>query len=936
MHKNILDNEVLKQSWPFSRKGPIFRGHAILAIILFLILLMPFKMSATHNRAGEIKIEQLGPLTLRATIITYTKASSILADRDSLEIVWGDGTSEWVRRSNGNGQGEILPNDIKYNLYIAEHTYPGRATYTLSMMDPNRNGGILNVNPPNSESVPFYIEATYTFLNPQFQGFNNSAILLQPPIDFGCIGQRFIHNPGAYDPDGDSLSYELIIPLQDENSEVPRYSFPNLIAPGPDNMISLDPVTGDFVWDAPQRVGEYNIAFRIYEHRNGRIINSFIRDLQIDIRDCDNQPPVVDALEEICVLAGDTIRIPIKVTDPDMNPRQQVKVEVRGGPFIQEFSPAQVIGDRGFSDSPLEVEFFWATTCEHISPEYYSVTIRGVDDFYDSTGLADLKTIRIKVSGPPPQDLRAEPLRQEINLSWASPYICDMPGDDSFRGFTIWKKIGSAQFQQDTCKPDIASKGYQAIAFAQKDKVGGRYFYTDADVEKGKTYCYRVTAEFSEFSLGGNPYNSEQSLASNEICVQLKRDIPLITHVTVDTTDLNNGQITIRWVPPSADALDTIQNPGPYRYVIERARGINGSNYTQVINATFNNPNFADLRDDTIFIDQGLNTTENGYRYRIAFYAAGQFQMPFGYAEPASSVYLNTTGNDKRINLNWMENVPWENFEYIIFKQNETTGQFDTLGISTSGDFVDREVENGQSYCYKIQSVGSYGLEDLSQQLINFSQIDCAVPVDSSAPCLPTFELSNICDEDAGGGVSNDLENSLSWTFNGIDCAPASDLAGFNIYFTEDPETTPSLLITLSPSERMYFHQPEELFGCYALSTIDTLGNESPLSPLKCAQVCPSYTLPNAFTPNGDGANDLFVPRSNRFVNEVEFIVYNRWGETVFETNDPRILWNGQDMGGNDLPEGTYYYKILLSFVAQPVSGQEINNEQSGYIELIR
>lgn len=908
---------------------------SLLALML-LCFLLPKEAWSTHNRAGEIKVEQLGPLTIRATIITYTKASSILADRDSLEIVWGDGTSEWVRRSNGGGRGVLLPNDIKYNLYVAEHTYPGRSTYTISMMDPNRNGGILNVNPPNSESVPFYIETTYTFLNPQFQGFNNSAVLLQPPIDFGCIGQRFIHNPSAYDPDGDSVSYELIVPLQDENMEVPRYSFPNLISPGPNNIISLDPVSGDFVWDAPQRAGEYNIAMRIYEHRNGRVINSFIRDLQIEIRDCDNQPPQVSARDEICVVAGDTVRIPVQVTDPDRNPEQQVKVELRGGPFVQDFSPARVIGPDEFSDQPLEVEFFWPTTCEHISPEYYSVTIRAIDDFYDTTGLADLETISIKVSGPAPENLQAEPLRQEINLSWDAPYACENPADSSFRGFIVWKKLGSQQFEQDTCNPDLEAQGYEAIAYAQKDKVNGNYFYTDTDVEKGKTYCYRITGEFAQFSLGGNPYNAVQSLASKEVCVQLKRDIPLITHVTVDSTDQNSGEIQIRWVPPLADALDTIQHPGPYRYVLERSPNVNSTDFTAIPGASFNSATFSGLDSITEYQDVGINTLDLGYTYRLAFYAANQFQMPFGYSEPASSIYLTAIGDDQEVRLSWEESVPWENFEYTIYKQEGGEVQFDSIGITSSLSYIDTEVKNGDNYCYRVKSRGSYGLDDLSSTLINYSQIDCAIPVDSTAPCVPNFTVTNICDDSSPTLPTGEFENTLSWSYDDPECMPTDDLEGFNIYYTPNPQDDPFLIYTADAQERIYIHQPEQLFGCYSLTTLDTLGNESEHTLLECVEICPRYELPNTFTPNGDGFNDLFIPRKNQFVETVEFIVYNRWGQTVFETQDPKIEWNGEDLQGETLPEGTYYYKVLLTFVGAQNQSFGINNEQSGYIEIIR
>ena len=155
---------------------------------IFLSIIIQTDLSATHNRAGEIIIRHIDGVTIEATIITYTKASSVAADRDSLTICWGDGDCELVSRSNGptdaNGQhqGEIRPNDIKYNLYIATHTYPGPDRYKISMTDPNRNGGIWNVNPPGSENVQFHLQTVYTFLSPQFQGTNDTPILLQPPI----------------------------------------------------------------------------------------------------------------------------------------------------------------------------------------------------------------------------------------------------------------------------------------------------------------------------------------------------------------------------------------------------------------------------------------------------------------------------------------------------------------------------------------------------------------------------------------------------------------------------------------------------------------------------------------------------------------------------------------------------------------------------------
>ena len=114
----------------------VVRMKAKILSLTVLLLISVTSLLATHNRAGEITYEQIDDLTIRATITTFTRTSSFAADRDSLEMFWGDGTSEFVSRTNGNG--EPLPNDVQRNVYTATHTYPTRSQFTLSVTDPNR------------------------------------------------------------------------------------------------------------------------------------------------------------------------------------------------------------------------------------------------------------------------------------------------------------------------------------------------------------------------------------------------------------------------------------------------------------------------------------------------------------------------------------------------------------------------------------------------------------------------------------------------------------------------------------------------------------------------------------------------------------------------------------------------------------------------------
>ncbi len=74
--------------------------------------------------------------------------------------------------------------------------------------------------------------------------------------------------------------------------------------------------------------------------------------------------------------------------------------------------------------------------------------------------------------------------------------------------------------------------------------------------------------------------------------------------------------------------------------------------------------------------------------------------------------------------------------------------------------------------------------------------------------------------------------------------------------------------------------------------------------------------IPNIFTPNGDGVNDLLeIPcLESGFFNENSLVIYNQWGDKVYEaapySNDPSLAWNGTLDGetGKDLPDGVYFY----------------------------
>lgn len=885
-------------------------------------------LSATHNRSGEITYEQIGPLTIRATITTYTKASSASADRDTLMLNWGDNESELVPRFNGLGE-EIPGEDIKKNLYIAEHTYPGILTYTLSFEDPNRVNNIVNVNFPNSVDVPFFVSTTFTLVQTQFQGFNNSVILLQPPIDFACANQRFIHNPNAYDVDGDSLSYELVVPLQAENSEVPAYRYPNEVSPGPNNIVTLDPETGDFVWESPQQVGEYNIAIKINEYRNGVLLNSVIRDMQIRVESCDSSPPTIESETEICVIAGEVIALPIVIDDIDE--MDMVRVSATGGPLNIDFSPAILTTNFDYKNAPITTSLVWETKCKHISKSYYQIVIKAQDNSINgTTGLTELRTIRIKVVGPPPEDLTSEVLNNNIRLEWAEPYSCQDTINNNFIGFSVWRKINSSQFDIDSCEGGLNGRGYQVVKFLTNENEGGRYFFEDDNVEKGRIYCYRVLAQFAQKTNSGNPFNIVESLPSKEVCTQLEQDIPILTEVSVTNTSTTQGSISIKWIKPLIPDLDTIANPGPYRYQI--LRSVDGILFDDISGASISSVNFGG-NEELMFIDQDLNTSEAQYHYQIDFYTNGMF---YSSSPTSSSIFLNLISSDKQIILNWNDDTSWENYNYQIYRKEMSSNTFETIAFTEDKTYTDFSVDNDLEYCYLIESEGTYGLENIPSPLFNFSQENCGTPIDTVGPCSPMLMVVNPCSGDSEGTDEENQFNSLSWTDPNFTCDNSSDIDGFNVYYSNIQGDDLELIAVLGKDENSFEHIPEEgINGCYKISAFDLLGNEGPLSDYFCVNNCPIYVLPNTFTPNNDGANDLFIPRKNKFVSRVDFQVLNQWGNKVFQTEDPELNWNGTTDSGDLLNQGTYYYTCRIFDFSNEGDIKQVDFI-NGYIELLR
>ncbi len=971
-------------------------SRKLFCVLSFLVFGIVLESNATHIRAGEIIAKRIDNLTLtyEFTFIGYRDNESGIQFGGGI-FRFGDGTEV-----SGSQQGfNITETEITPIIFKAEftlvHTFPSAQNYIVSYEEDFRNAGISNME--NSVNTSFYTE-TLIRIDPFF-GLNNTPILTVPPVDEGTPGVKFVHNPGAFDPDGDRLVYKynlcanqrpgirvncetqerlgFIVPKQDEDTEVFGYqelndpdfyeNFATSSEEGNPSTLGIDADVGDLAWDAPGDIfnlfgdqcpegvdecAEYNIAFRIEEWRNigGEwfLLGYVTRDMQVIIYEGDNEKPDLEVPPDICVTARTVIEETVQGIDPDGH---DVKLEAFGGPFIvasaATFSPDPPV----FQNQPAFLTFNWSTVCGHVRASPYEVQFKVTDNPVENgvkvgPALVEFETWEITVVGPAPTGLSVDPnTGRSATLNW-DKYTCNNADN-----IQVWRRVGDFAIDAVDCEigmPDGA--GYSLISnISAKDTT-----FIDNGLAPGAKYCYRIVATFPKPGEG-------ESYVSEEVCITLEADAPVVTKVDVTRTG-EDGEIQVAWIPPLD--IDPTQFPPPYRYQVFRSDDL-----------LFNEPLPASsIQSDTFFIDSGINTITNPYSYRISLFDSEDKFVDSSAV--ASSVRLDVTPLLQAIELDWIANTPWSNnipsrpYHYIYrdnVLQNDPTRLelIDSVEVSMqgfsyfdNGDFNNVPLDDEITYCYFVTTFGSYDNPLLPSPLINNSQITCVRPNDNEPPCPPiALELTNEFDCEAFSSnfdcSFSNFENALQWE---PDLGPLcdEDINIYRIYFSNTGLEEDFRLID-STSTTSYIHQNLPSFkGCYYITAVDRSLNESEPSETLCIDNCPSYKLPNVFTPNGDGFNDTFTPLYSgpgnefngfdnvdcpRFILDVEFKVFNRQGKVIYDLSKEKeksilINWNGKTNDGSDLPAGVYFYTAEVKF--DVLASSDPKRTLNGWVQILR
>lgn len=230
--------------------------------------------------------------------------------------------------------------------------------------------------------------------------------------------------------------------------------------------------------------------------------------------------------------------------------------------------------------------------------------------------------------------------------------------------------------------------------------------------------------------------------------------------------------------------------------------------------------------------------------------------------EIGDEVMLTVVNGDRRQNLTYL----WSPAN--LFITNVRTGPSATI-----------VAQNGAQP--QVLLTNQFGCTATLRTTVNIVDLDGKVRVTATPTTIKNGESSTI-------RVENCPDCTYSWS-------PATGL-----------NTTTGSTVVASPTDTTEYTVTVISKGCTTSLKV-TVNVSGPY----CIE--PYIFVPTAFTPNRDGVNDILYVRG-RGIDRMTFIIYNRWGQKMFETSDPKVGWDGT-FRGKALPPDVYGFYLLANCI---------------------
>lgn len=195
---------------------------------------------------------------------------------------------------------------------------------------------------------------------------------------------------------------------------------------------------------------------------------------------------------------------------------------------------------------------------------------------------------------------------------------------------------------------------------------------------------------------------------------------------------------------------------------------------------------------------------------------------------------------------------------------------------------------------------------------------------------LTVTDTANGCTSTDIVVVTGDVIPSASFT-----ATPTTGMAPLSVNFTNTSTGAVSYFWDLGDGTNSTTADPSDIYSSYGnynviLVATNSSGCSDTFSIMIHVDDISLLTIPNIFTPNGDGQNDVFHAITVKGITSFNAAIYDRWGLKLYEWANVAEGWNGQAKNGKPSPDGTYYYII---------SGEGIDGKKyqyNGYLQLLR
>jgi len=261
--------------------------------------------------------------------------------------------------------------------------------------------------------------------------------------------------------------------------------------------------------------------------------------------------------------------------------------------------------------------------------------------------------------------------------------------------------------------------------------------------------------------------------------------------------------------------------------------------------------------------------------------------------------YLSSTFTpNNTIQLNF---VTTENAQEITYQKKTGSSPFTNLTISNQLSVLDQVPSGQQPLCYQAT------FRNTCNQISAASNITCPVFLEVNSPRNGVATLNWSAYEGFPAGVAAYYIQTL-------------DAAGAVLQTIPVSGTTLNSEITVSENQQVFFRiwatpnnyqAPAETFSNTVIFRQEF-----------------KLIIPNAFSPNGDGLNDVFEVKGH-FLANYRLLIYDRWGQILFDNNNQSRGWDGR-LNGKEIPTGAYPYRIT----GQDTSGKEFT--KTGTVTLLR